>query len=106
MKQAEKHNRYDPISPELEKIGECVVDSAYRIHKSLGPGLSEKIYEVCFCHELSQKDIESKRQVALPIHYDGLTFEEGLRLDVLVADEVICELKAVDEINPVGKHRF
>ncbi|MCW9708875.1 GxxExxY protein [Fodinibius salsisoli] len=95
MEQADKHNQYDPISPELEKIGKGIVDSAYRVHKSLGPGLLEKIYEICFCHELSKKAIQSRRQVALPIHY------EGLRLDVLVADEVICELKALDEINPV-----
>ena len=61
----------------------------------------EKIYEVCFCHELSKKGLRWERQVDIPIVYDEITFDEGLRLDVLVEDLVICELKAVDEVNPV-----
>lgn len=67
----------------------------------MGPGLLEKIYEVYFCHELSKKCISVLRQIDIPIEYDGLVFDEGLRLDVLVENEVICELKAVEEINPV-----
>jgi GxxExxY protein len=61
-----------------------IVDCAYRVHKQLGPGLLEKIYEVCFCHELSKKGISFERQVYLPIRYDGLEFDEGLRKDVFV----------------------
>ncbi len=61
----------------------------------------EKIYEVCFCHELSKRGLKYQRQVDIPINYDGLFFDEGLRLDVLVEDLVICELKAVDKMNPV-----
>lgn len=92
---------YKPLQPELNRLGREVVDAAYRVHKKLGPGLLEKIYEVCLCHELSKKGINSARQIDLPITYDDLTFEEGLRLDVLVEGEVICELKAVDKVNPV-----
>lgn len=92
---------FEPLSDKEEEIGRKVVDSAYIIHKALGAGLLEKVYEVCFCHELSKKGLSYKRQVDIPIVYDGMTFNEGLRLDVLVEDLVICELKAVDEPNPV-----
>lgn len=78
-----------------------IVDCAYKVHSKLGPGLLEKIYEACFCHELSKKDIPFKRQVKLPIFYDGLEFDEGLRLDVLVDDKIICEFKAVELVNPI-----
>ena len=63
----------------------------------------ERIYEVCFCHELSKKGVNTRRQVSVPIQYDGITFDEGLRLDVLVEDLIVCELKAVDTFNPVWK---
>ncbi len=61
----------------------------------------EKVYEVCFCHELKKAGLSYKTQVDIPIRYDDIEFSEGLRLDVLVEDLVICELKAVDEMNPV-----
>lgn len=92
---------YKSLSQKIEQIGKDIVDSAYLIHKNLGPGLLEKIYETCFCHELTKKKLNYQRQVDIPIFYDGMTFEEGLRLDVLVENEVICELKAVDLVNPV-----
>ena len=92
---------YKPLSKIEESIAEKIVDAAYTVHKILGPGLLEKVYEVCFCHELSKRGLQNKRQVDIPIVYDGLIFNEGLRLDVLVEDLIICELKAVDEMNPV-----
>lgn len=67
----------------------------------MGPGLLEKVYEVCFCHELAKRKLSFSRQLDIPIIYDGIKFAEGLRLDVLVNDLVICELKAVDEVKPV-----
>ena len=98
-----KGNRryYRAIPSKLNKIGSEIVDAAYKVHKGMGPGLLEKVYEVCFCHELSQKGIHYLRQVDIPIEYDGLTFDEGLRLDVLVEENIICELKSVDQINPI-----
>ncbi|WP_244405182.1 GxxExxY protein [Ignavibacterium album] len=78
-----------------------IVESAYAVHKNLGPGLLEKIYEICFCHELNKRGLKYKRQIDIPIVYDNLTFDEGLRLDVLVEDKIICEIKAVDLVNPV-----
>ena len=76
-----------------------IVDCAYKVHKQLGPGLLEKIYEACFCYELSKRKIPFKRQVKLPIFYDDLEFDEGLQLDVLVDSKIICEIKAVDVVN-------
>jgi GxxExxY protein len=91
---------YNPTQKE-ELLCEEIVDCIYRVHKELGPGLLEKIYEICLCHELNKKGINFKRQVNLPIFYDGLLFAEGLRLDVLIEETIICELKAVDIVNPV-----
>ncbi len=85
----------------IEEIARKIVDAAYTVHKALGPGLLERVYEVCFCHELAKRGLPYLRQVDIPIVYDGILFNEGLRLDVLVEDVVICELKAVDEMNPV-----
>ena len=78
-----------------------IVDCAYRVHKELGPGLLEKVYEACFCHELGKKGIKYRRQVDLPVFYDGLTFDEGLRMDVFVEEQIICELKAVETVNAI-----
>lgn len=92
---------FKPLSKRAESIAEKIVDAAYNVHKILGPGLLEKVYEVCFCHELSKRGLKYKRQIDIPIVYDGITFDEGLRLDVLVEELIICELKAVNEGNPL-----
>lgn len=92
---------YKPIEPELEDIGKIIVHSSYLVHKSLGPGLLEKVYEICLCHELIKASLSVKRKIDIPIVYDGLTFNEGLRLDILVEGKVIIETKAIDLINPV-----
>ncbi len=91
------------LSKYEEILAKKIIDAAFTVHKALGPGLLERIYEVCFCHELSKRQLRYQRQVSLPIKYDGMVFDEGLRLDVLVEDLIICELKAVDEMNPVWK---
>ena len=96
-------NKFDKLSSEEERIGKEIVDCAFKVHLNLGPGLLEKIYETCFCHELRKKDLKILSQVSVPIIYDGLIFKEGFRIDVLVEDKVICELKAVNEMNPVYK---
>lgn len=95
------NKKFEIISPELDAMGKKIVDAAYSVHKNLGPGLLEKVYEICFCHELSKRGLQYVRQKDIPIFYDGLLFEEGLRLDVLVESKIICEIKAIDVINPV-----
>lgn len=97
----DKSKEFLPIPKELEVIAMHIVDCAYTVHKNLGPGLLEKVYEICFCHELDKRGLKNKRQIDVPIVYDGLTFSEGLRLDVIVENEVICELKAIENVNPV-----
>lgn len=89
------------LSDSEESIGSAIVNAAYKIHCDLGPGLLEKVYEVCLCHELGKAGFHVERQVVLPIHYDGVIFDEGLRLDLLVDKKVVIETKAVDEVNPV-----
>jgi GxxExxY protein len=88
-------------TPEIEHIGKVVVNSAFKVHKELGPGLLEKVYEICLAHEINKAGIEVARQLDIPVIYDGITFKEGLRLDLLVGNEVIVEIKAIETVNPV-----
>ncbi|MBK7444504.1 MAG: GxxExxY protein [Ignavibacteria bacterium] len=92
--------KYYPTTNEENLIKE-IVDCAFKVHSKLGPGLLERIYEVCFCHELRKKNIKFINQVKIPIKYDDLTFDEGYRIDVLVENSIVCELKAVVEQNAV-----
>lgn len=92
---------FKKLSDEEEAIGKAIVDAAFKVHSKLGPGLLEKIYEVCLAHELRKSDYSVARQVNIPIEYDWIEFDEGLRLDLLVEDKVIVEIKAVDEVNAV-----
>ena len=101
-KDSKNHKRnFKPIEESVEIVAKKVVDAAFTVHKNLGPGLLEKVYEICFCYELEKRGLKYRRQVDIPVFYDNLTFEEGLRLDVLVEDSIICELKAVENVNPV-----
>lgn len=84
-----------------ERLCREIMDAAFQVHKKLGPGLLEKICEVCFCYELSKKAIFFRRQVQLPIIYDDRVFDEGLRIDVLVEERIVCEIKAAEIIHPV-----
>ena len=89
------------LSERTEEIGKIVVNSAFKVHKQLGPGLLERVYEVCLAHEITKAGLDVKRQVDILIFYDGIEFEEGLRLDLLIEDSIIIEIKAVEQINPV-----
>jgi GxxExxY protein len=86
---------------EINKTTEAVIGAAIEVHKHLGPGLLESAYEECLCHELSLRNILFKRQVLLPVIYKGTKLDCGYRIDLLVNDEVIVELKAVDGISPI-----
>ncbi|PRY87927.1 GxxExxY protein [Mongoliibacter ruber] len=92
---------YDDLSFEEEGIGKVIVNASFKIHRSIGPGLLEKVYEVCLAHELRKAGLDVKRQVTIPIQYDEICFDEGLRLDLLVEDKVIIEIKSVEQVNPV-----
>lgn len=92
---------FTELSAWEEQIGSAVVNAAFNVHKELGPGLLERVYELCLAHELRKEGYTCSRQVNLPIKYDGLVFEEGLRLDLFIEEKVIVEIKAVDQMNPV-----
>jgi GxxExxY protein len=83
----------------IEFIASQIVDSAIKIHKYLGPGLLEKVYETCLEHELKKRGLTVQRQLIIPIEYDSLCLEEGFRLDLLVENKVIVELKAIENHN-------
>ena len=85
----------------IEQIAKIIVNSAFKVHKELGPGLLEKVYEACLVYEITKAGLEVKRQVEVPIIYDGVTLKEYLRLDIIVENSIIIEVKAVDIINPV-----
>ena len=89
------------ITTKTEEIAKIIVNSAYKVHKELGPGLLEKVYEACLVYEITKAGFEVKRQVEVPIIYDGVTLKEYLRLDIIVENSIIIEVKAVDIINPV-----
>jgi GxxExxY protein len=85
------------------EIATIVVDCAFKVHSVLGPGLLEHIYEVALQHELKKRGLIAERQVPFTIVYDGILFDEGLRMDMLVEDKVIVELKSVEDIHPRHK---
>lgn len=84
-----------------EILGKEIVDIAYQIHSRLGPGLLESVYEKCFCYELSKREIPFVTQQKVAVIYDNVIFEDGLRLDILVDELIIIELKACEEFHPV-----
>ena len=85
------------------EIGKIVVDCAIFLHKELGPGLLETVYEVLLSHELELKGLRIKRQVQIPVEYHGIKFNEGFRADIVVEDKVILELKSVEAVNDAHK---
>jgi len=90
-----------PLSEEDEQTAKLIVDAAFTVHKALGAGLLEGVYETCLCHELGKRGLNYKRQVVVPLVYDGIKFAEGFRIDVLVEEHIICELKSVERIENV-----
>ncbi|MGF1669667.1 MAG: GxxExxY protein [Balneolaceae bacterium] len=101
-----KENKYrlkrkSHLTAEEEDVGRAVVNAAYYVHKTLGPGLLERVYEVCFCHVFSKRGYRVQRQIDIPIVFEDKVFDEGLRLDVMVNDLLVCELKALEQVHPV-----
>ena len=86
---------------ELNKISEKIIGCAIKVHKTLGPGLLESTYEVCLIHALSKAGVRVQSQVSLPVIYDGIKLDAGYRIDLLVEDLVIVELKAIDGLLPI-----
>jgi len=91
----------EPIPPDTERVATEVVDAALKVHKALGPGLLESVYETCLVYELEKRGLGVAKQVTLPIVYDGRKLDGGLRLDLVIENRVIVEVKAVEKANPV-----
>ena len=89
----------EAISDKLNDLSRQVVDALFQVHKALGPGLLESVYEACLCHELNKRGISFQHQVVLPVVYDGVEIEAGLRLDLWIENKLIVELKAVDALH-------
>ena len=89
------------LSQEEESLAASIVDAAVKVHSTLGPGLLERIYEICLIHEPTKRGHKVESQVAVPIYYDGIQLEAGLRLDIVVDGLAILELKSVDHTLPV-----
>lgn len=86
------------LSPRTEEIATEIVDAAFLVHSTLGPGLLESVYEECLAYELSERELSYKQQLVLPIEYKDHRIDSGLRLDFLVEDRVVLEIKAVEAL--------
>jgi len=90
----------------INEISGQIVDAAVKVHSKLGPGLLESVYEVVLEYELKKRGLRVQRQLPVPIVYDDVQFDEGFRLDLLVADQVVVELKSVEEVTRVHKKQL
>lgn len=86
---------------ELNELSGKIIELAMKVHSTLGPGLLESTYEACLVHELKKAGLKVLSQIALPVFYDGITIELGYRIDLLIEDEIIVELKSIDKFTPV-----
>jgi GxxExxY protein len=93
------------IEVEINKLTGEVIGAAIEVHKALGPGLLESAYEECLCRELDLRNISYERQKALPVEYKGVRLDCGYRLDVVVEQNLIVALKAVESLMPIHKAR-
>ena len=88
------------------EIGKCIVDVAVKLHREMGPGLLETVYEIILAHQLRGQGFQVERQVSIPIEYQGLRFDEGFRADIVVEKKVIIELKCVEKLNNAHKKQL
>ena len=92
---------YAPIPSETERIGKIILDAAYKVHTTLGPGLMESVYEACVAYEIRKQNLLVETQVVLPVKYDEVIVKTGLRLDMWVEKLVIVEFKVVQTMIPL-----
>jgi GxxExxY protein len=83
------------------ELTQAIIGAAIEVHRETGPGLLESTYEMCLCRELSLRDIEFRRELELPVHYKGVAIDCGYRVDVVVEEQVMLELKAVAKLLPI-----
>lgn len=88
---------------EIDRLGERVIGCAIRVHKALGPGLLESAYENCLAHEFGKSGLAFRQQLTLPLTYDGVRIEVGYRLDLLVEESIVVEVKSLERVLPVHR---
>jgi GxxExxY protein len=91
----------ETIPESTDVVARAIVDAAFRVHTALGPGLLESVYETCLVHEISRHGLQVQRQLLLPIQYDGIQIDAGLKLDLFVNACVVVELKSVEKLLPI-----
>ena len=91
---------------QLNKLSETIIGAAIEVHKFLGPGLLESVYEICLIEELEQRGLTVQQQVRLPLYYKGQLTQKFFVIDLLIENEVILELKAVDRLLPIHEHQL
>jgi GxxExxY protein len=92
---------YDPVPRATERTARAVIGAAMNVHRRLGPGLLESVYEVCLAHELQQRGHVVLKQAPMPVVYDTVKLDAGYRIDLIVDSNVVVEVKAVDALAPV-----
>jgi GxxExxY protein len=97
----EGHQEHAPIAESVERVGRAVLDASFRVHSALGPGLLETVYEHCLAEELRQGGLHVDQQVPVPVVYGSVQLQVGYRIDLLVAGDVIVEVKSIDGLLPV-----
>jgi GxxExxY protein len=93
-----EHDGTEPVSPDVNRVGTAVMDAAFAVHRSLGPGLLESVYEHCLAEELLQAGFGVARQVPIPVEYRNARLDVGFRLDLLVEGKVVVEVKSIDAL--------
>lgn len=94
----EGHEGTEAISEPVERVGRAVVDAALAVHRALGPGLLESVYEACLAEESRQRGLATERQVGVPVVYGDVRVDVGFRLDLLVEGSVVVEVKSIDAL--------
>ena len=94
----DEHDGTEPVSPEVERMGRAVMDAAFLVHRELGPGLLESVYEHCLAEELISAGLPVERQIAVPVNYRQAKLDVGFRLDLLVDRKVVVEIKSIDAL--------
>lgn len=100
-----KAQRHEGPGAEEERLAGLLVDACIKIHRGLGPGLLESVYERILAHELEQRGCRVERQVPIPIIYEGIRFDEGFRADLVIDRRLLVELKSVEKTSPVHKKK-
>lgn len=97
------HEGIEPIPESVEQIGREIVGAALAVHRPLGPGLLESVYETCLAEELKRRGLASERQVSVPVVYGDVRMETGFRLDLLVEGSVVVEIKSIDALASIHR---